>query len=212
MEYVLHRKSMLRNIRVTIHVHIHIPVHIHIHVPLYRNIHRHSYTYTYTLTCACVRVSQIPGGTLWSYLKTKHTYRFQAHRFLLLLHVHQATIPRQPSSPPPPPHPLSHTPPPLTTAAVDAGGGESGRGEWEKWRENDAVWRETDVALSWVSRAVEEACWKVCGCVVWWCVEESTRERGREQAWVYRCACLWCVLCFWFFSVCVCLGVVTFQF
>jgi hypothetical protein len=104
--------------------------------------------------CLQKRRIKIPGSTLWRYLKSKHTYRFQLQRFLALLHSHPLV---RPTSPIPPP--------PRSSASGMAGAGEGGEGKAEReleiWREEERVWRERGVALGWASGAVEEACWRV---------------------------------------------------
>ena len=108
-------------------------------------------------SCLQKRRIKIPGGTLWRYLKSKHTYRFQLQRFLALLHSHPLV---RPTSPIPPP--------PRSSASGMEGAGEPGEGgegkaerELEIWREEERIWRERGVALGGASGAVEEACWRV---------------------------------------------------
>jgi len=103
--------------------------------------------------CLQKRRIKVPGGTLWRYLKGKHTYRFQLQRFLALLHSHPLLRPVAPPPPPPPPA--------AGMTAEEVARSETAARDMEVWRERDRVWREKGVALEWAANAVEEACWQV---------------------------------------------------
>ncbi len=92
---------------------------------------------------------------MWRYKKGKHAYRFQLQTFLQLLRTREIE-----TGQPPPPTPLPPPPPPSSTSGW-RGEGEARDAHVRGWREEERIWQETEVALQWVSAAVEEACWMV---------------------------------------------------
>jgi len=105
--------------------------------------------------CVQKRRIKIPGGTLWRYMKGKHAYRFQVELFLQQLRARELAGPPPPPTPPPPP------PPGSSPSVCRAEGATRAAEDLERWREEERVWWETEVALGWVETAVEEACWAV---------------------------------------------------